>query len=227
MSDNIRQLKKLCQSGFTIVELLVVIGVSSMIIIVFMTVSVYVYGDALRASTHAQLATESQTILRSVVEELRQSSSIRTSNANPDDHAPAEGWNTSNDDLILIISTPALDSDNNFIINTDTGNPYQNEIIYFAAENNLYRRILANQSAAGNTAKTTCPTAITDCPADVLMSTHFKDMNFVFYDQDDAVTNSIPAARSIKLLIQMERKTYGKTMTFNNDIRITIRNTYP
>lgn len=194
-----------------------------------MTISIYVYGDTLRASTQAQLATESQTILRSVVEELRQSSSIRTNNSNPDANEPAAGWTTSNNDLILIISTPALNSDNDFIVNTDTGNPYQNEIIYFADGNNLYKRTLANASATGNTEKTSCPSAqvTASCPADILMSTHFDDMNFTFYDQDNAVTNDIPSARSIQLNIQMERQSYGKALTFDNNIRITIRNTYP
>lgn len=220
---------KLNQSGVTIVELLVVIGICSALLVAFMTVSTYVYGDTLRSSLHAQLAAESQSVLRSVVEELRQSSSIRTNNANPDPHAPSGGWTTSNANLILIISTPVVDSNNNFVINTDTGNPYQNEIVYFASGKKLFKRILANPSAPGNTEKTHCPeaSASSSCPADILMSENFKDMNFVFYDQDDAVTSSIPAARSIKLFIQMERTTYGKTLTFDNNIRITIRNTYP
>ena len=228
MSGNTKQLpRRLNQIGLTIVELLVVIGVSSALLIAFMTVSIYVYGDTIRASMQSRLATESQVILRSVVEELRQSSSIRTSNANPDANAPSGGWTTSNANLILIISTPALDSSNNFITDTNTGYPYQNEIVYFASGNQLYKRTLANQNATGNTEKTTCPTATASCPADILMSSNFKTMNFIFYDQDDAVTNSIPNARSIKLLIEMEKGVYGKTINFNNDIRITIRNTYP
>lgn len=233
MLVNIKKLtsknRRLNQSGVTIVELIVVIGISSILLLSFMTVSVYMYGDTLRSSLYSQLATESQTVLRSVVEELRQSSSIRTSNANPDANAPGSGWTTSNSSLILIISTPALDSSNNFIIDTDTGYPYQNEIVYFTSDSKLHKRFLANTSASGNTRKTTCPQAVSNssCPPDILMSSNFKTLNFVFYDQDDVVTTSIPNARSIKLFIQMERKTFGKTLQFDNNIRITIRNTYP
>ncbi len=220
---------KLNQAGVTIVELMVVVGIASVLLLSFMTVSVYMYGDTLRSSLYSQLATESQTILRSVVEELRQSSSIRTSNANPDANAPGGGWTTSNSSLILIISTPALDSSNNFIIDSDTGYPYQNEIVYFASGGTLYKRFLANAAATGNTRKTTCPQASSSssCPPDIIMSTNFKTLSFIFYDQDDAVTTSIPNARSIKLFIQMQRKTFGKTLQFDNNIRITIRNTYP
>lgn len=221
--------RRLNQSGVTIVELIVVVGISSVILLSFMTVSVYMYGDTLRSSLYSQLATESQTVLRSVVEELRQSSSIRTNNANPDANAPGGGWTTSDSSLILIISTPAVDSSNNFIIDSNTGYPYQNEIVYFTSASKLYKRILANPLAAGSTRKTTCPQAVSNsaCPPDILMSSNFKTLSFVFYDQDDAITTSIPNARSIKLLIQMQRKTYGKTLQFDNNIRITIRNTYP
>lgn len=230
MLANIRQRfrarQRLNQGGVTIVELLVVIGIASVLLLSFMTVSIYMYGDTIRSSLYAQLATESETVLRSVVEELRQSSSIRTSNANPDANAPGGAWTTSNSNLILIISTPALDSSNNFIINPSTGYPYQNEIVYFASGSQLYKRYLANPSAIGNTRKTTCPQAASNssCPADILMSNNFKTLDFVFYDQDDAITTTIPNARSIKLLLQMQRKTYGKTLTFDNTIRITMRN---
>ena len=218
--------RKLNQAGVTLVELIVVIGVSSALLLSVMTIGVYLYGDTVRTSLYAQLATESQTVLRSVVEELRQSSSIETTNLNTDANAPGGAWTTSNSSLILIISTPALDSNNNFIIDPDTGYPYQNEIVYFSSGRQLYKRFIANSAATDNIRKTTCPQASSSasCPPDILMSSNFKTLNFVFYDQDDAVTTTIPDARSIKLFIQMERRTFGKTLTFDNNIRITIRN---
>lgn len=224
-----RKLARLNQTGMTIVELLVVIGIASALFVSFFTVSIYMYGDTVRSSMYAQLAGESQTILRSVVEELRQSSAIHETNQNPDSNAPGGTWTTSNSNLILIISTPALDSGNNFIVNPDTGYPYENEIVYFTAGNQLYKRYIAHSAATGNTRKTTCPQASSsaNCPPDILMSNNFKDLNFVFYDQDDATTTNIAASRSIKLIIQMERRTYGKTLTFDNTIRITMRNLSP
>ena len=231
MLDNIKRFmhgghKKLNQAGVTLVELIVVIGISSVLLLSVMTIGVYLSGDTVRTSLYAQLATESQTVLRSVVEELRQSSAIETANQNVDANAPVGGWTTSNSSLILIISTPALDSSNNFITNPDTGSPYQNEIVYFSSGTQLYKRFLANPAATGNMRQTTCPQASSSasCPPDILMSRNFKTLSFISYDQDDAVTTTLPDARSIKLFIQMERKTYGKTLTFDNNIRITIRN---
>ncbi len=229
MLGNIKQKVSLArqQAGFTVTELTIAIAIASMLILSFVTVSLYMYGDTVRSTLYAQLATESQNILRSVVEELRQSSSIRSSNANPDPNAPGGTWSTSNSSLILIISTPALDGSNNFIMNSDTGYPYQNEIVYFVSGNTLYKRTLVDTNAAGNAEKRSCPISLqtASCPADIVMSRNFSDMNFVFYDQDDAITTNIPNARSIKLILQMQRQSFGKTLHFDNTIRITIRNT--
>ncbi len=224
-----RAIKQLNQAGVTLVELLVVIGVASALFLTFTTIGIYLYGDTVRTSLYAQLATESQSVLRSIVEELRQSSSIRTTNANTDANAPSGGWTTSNSNLILIISTPVLNSSNQFVINAATGDPYQNEIVYFTSGSNLYKRFIGNTAAPGNTRTTTCPVAsqTSTCKADILLTSNFKTMNFVFYDQDDAVTTTIPDARSIKLLVKLERKTFGKSLVFDNNMRITIRNTYP
>lgn len=215
------------QAGVTLVELMIAMGVAATLLVTFTTVSLYMYGDTIRATIYSQLATESQSILRSVVEELRQSSSIRSSNANADPNAPGGSWNTSNDNLILIISTPALDSSNNFIMNSDTGYPYQNEIVYFASNGRLYKRILVDPDATGNIQKRMCPAALasSSCPPDILMSKNFNTMNFIFYDQNDAVTTSLTEARSIKLLLQMQKKSFGKVLIFDNNIRITLRNT--
>lgn len=228
MLGNIKKLlpHKLNQAGLTVVELVVVVGIASVLLLSFVTVSIYLYGDTVRTSLYSQLAGESQTILRSVVEELRQSSAIHTSNENVDANAPGGTWTTSNSNLILIISTPALDESNNFIIDPDTGYPYENEIVYFSSGNNLYKRFIANTAATGNSRQTTCPQSLSSssCPPDILMSGNFEDLSFTFYDQDNVITTNIASARSIHLFIQMERRTYGKTLTFDNNIRITMRN---
>ena len=52
---------------------------------------------------------------------------------------------------------PARDGDANYIIDTDTGLPYKNEFVYYKSGGDLYRRVLANATAFGNTAVSTCP----------------------------------------------------------------------
>ncbi len=221
MLGNIRR-----QAGVTLIEILIAVTIMGILLAPAVTVTVYFYGNTLKSNLQSKLAVESQNILRSMVEELRVGSGVRSNNTINDSNAPAGGWTTSNASLVLIIATPALDTSNNFIVDSSTGDPYQNEIIYFAQSGVLYKRLLANSGATGNRFKTSCPASLATatCPADVALSDHFKDMNFVFYDQDDAVTVTLTAARSIKLQIQMEQKTYGYTISFENNIRITLRN---
>jgi type II secretory pathway pseudopilin PulG len=200
--------------------------VATILVGVLFTVTFLFYGSTIQNSTQARLAVESQNILRSIVEELRVGSGIREQNTVTDPNAPGGVWTTSNANLVLIISTPVLDGSNEFVINEDTGNPYQNELVYYALSNTLYKRYLANPSAAGNQFTTSCPEAEVSetCPSDVKLTDHFKDMNFTFYDQDDNETMLHADARSIRMVIEMERKAFGRTLGFSNDIRMTMRN---
>lgn len=212
--------------GFTAVEMIIIVVVTGLLVAPVIGGMFFFYGGTVANSMQAQLGVEAQNILRSMTEELRVSSGVRANNTISDANAPGGGWTTSNENLVLIISTPALDSDNNFILNTTTGNPYHNEIIYFADDDTLYKRYLAHPDAAGNTTKTSCPAALAtaSCPADVKMSENFKTMNFVFYDQDNALTSVLTNARSIKMTVSMEKKAFGRTIDFDNNIRVTIRN---
>lgn len=213
--------------GITIVELLMVTAIAGLLVVSVMSVTFVFYGDIIRGNQQARLAVESQNILRNIVEELRLSSGIRANNSIADSNAPGGGWTTSNENLILIISTPVLDASNDFVTDPVTGSPYQNEIVYFANGGILYKRILANPDATGNTLKTSCPaaSASASCPADVKMSENFETMHFIFYDQDDAITTTLTAAKSIELTIEMLRRSFGQVIEFDNRIRITLRNT--
>lgn len=221
MSDNTKN-----QNGFTIVEAIIAVVVAAILVTTLLTVTFSFYGNSVRTSTQARLAVESESILRSMVEELRISSGVRASNTISDPNAPAGGWTTSNSSLVLIISTPVFDSSNNFVIDSTTGEPYQNEIVYYATNGTLYKRYLANSSAPGNLFKTSCPaaSATSTCPADVALSSHFKDMSFVFYDENNAITSTLSAARSVKMTIDMEQSAFGNIITFTNNIRMTMRN---
>lgn len=214
------------QAGFTIVEVLVIVTLLGLLVGPIVGGMFFFYGNVVVSNLQAQLALESQNVLRIIVEELRTSSGVNASNTISDPNEPAGGWNTSNVNLVLIIATPALDASNNFIINTGTGDTYQNEIIYYASGKTLYKRTLANASAAGNTTRTSCPAALAtaSCPADAKLSDNFNNLSFVFYDQDNNVTTSLPAARSIKMTILLRKIAFGRTIGFDNNIRITIRN---
>jgi hypothetical protein len=180
----------------------------------------------MRSNAQTQLLAESQIALNRVVEDMRTGSAILLNNTIADPNAPGGGWTTSDTDLILIVSTPSIDSTNNFILNSDTGNPYQDEFIYFTDGDKLYKRILANSAAPDNTAQTTCPPplASSTCPEDKLLTDNFDDMTFSFFDQDNVSTADPTLARSAEIDIYMSKKVFGRTVMAENNVRMSLRN---
>lgn len=216
------------QKGFTIVELTIGILVSSILFIAFLTAITEYFILITRNNDSIEMVNSSQNLLRYTVSTLRVSNGVRQTNSITDANAPTGGWNTSNTDFVIVISTPATDSGHNYIIDSSSGFPYLNEIIYYKNGNSLYRRDLANPGAAGNTLVTTCPpaSASSSCPADVDMADYFQTMSFTLYDQNGTVTTDTTQARSIAINLTMQRVVYGKTLSLNNSIRVALRNKF-
>lgn len=225
MSDNNTR------AGYTMPELIISLFIIAILSGAFVSLYAIFFNATLTSNYQARLAVESQGILRSIVEELRVSSGVRA-DSSPDPYVVGGGsnWSTSNANLVLIIATPAVDASGNIIFNALAGQPHINEIVYYVDDSKLYKRIIADASAPGNRFVTSCPlsAATASCPADVLLSEHFEDMVFNFYDQDDALidqtSGDITQARSIELVIDMQRQVFGQTVAYSNNIRMTLRN---
>lgn len=224
---NIR-LTRLNNRGFTLVELNLSIAIMAIIAVSLLAIITNYLVLITRTNTIIDMTVDSQSLLRTAVEELRYGAGVRQTNTITDANAPAGGWNTSNANFVIIIATPAADSDRNYIIDTSTGSPYMNELVYYKSGRTLYKRILANPSATGNSLTTSCPpaSATASCPADRKMAENVDNMVFTLYDQDNAVTTDPLQARSVNIAVFMEKDTFGEPLTFDNSIRITLRNTY-
>lgn len=215
--------------GFTLVEILIIITLIGLLIGPIIGGMFYFYGGTVASTRRAGLALEAQTILRVISGELRVSAGVREQTT-VEDPNKAGGWQTSNDNLVMIMATPALDSNNDFIINPDSEEPYQNELVYYAEDSTLYKRTLARPDAADNTATTSCPpeSATSSCPPDKMLTDNFKGMSFTFYDLNNQVlgeaTDDLAEARSIKMVITMEDRAFGRTITLDSDMRVTLRN---
>ena len=214
--------------GSTLVELLVIITVTSILAIVFLDTITNFYSVITRNNASSDLTITSQNLLRSTVETLRVGDGVRQTNSISDANAPGGAWSTSNSDFVIVIASPALDSSRSYIIDPNTGSPYMNELVYYKNGALLMQRVLANPDATGNSLKTTCPPEIAtaNCPADKQLAEYVKTMLFTLYDQDDIVTNDPLAARSIKIDLAMERDLSGAPLTLNNSIRVTLRNRF-
>lgn len=216
------------QKGFTIPELAVYISVGTFLMLLFFTALTNYFILAERSNASIEMTSESQSLLRRTVDSLRLGDGVRQTNTITDPNAPTGGWNTGNSDFVIVIQTPALDINRNFITNASTGNPYMNELVYYKVGTSLLRRNLANSSATGNIMTTSCPTAAASpsCPADALLAENVSSINFTLYDISNAQTTDPLLARSILISLSLQRNVFGDLVSLNNSIRVTLRNKF-
>lgn len=214
------------QNGFTIVELILSIGIATVIAGTLLFVSLNLIGETARARMTAELAIESQILLRSMVEDVRLAGSLSSTTQNTDTNAPVGGWITNDPSNIIIIDLPATDASRNIIYNESTGYPYDTEVVYFSSGSSMYRRTIVDPEATGNATKTSCPPAIStsNCPADKKFTSFLTDLSFTFYDDTNNTTADATLARSVQITVKVQRKILGKTVKFDNTIRTTLRN---
>lgn len=221
-------MKKLSASshGFTLTELMVSMAIAAIICTLMMTVTLTLYGTAIRSQVTAQMAVETQFMLRSIVEDVRLADSIGLISLLPDANAPSGGWQTSNTNKVLIINQPAVTSSNDIIYDPLTGNPYDNEYIYFLSGRTLYKRSLKNPLATASTTKTSCPSALVTsaCPVDKQYSQNVDSITLTFYDLLNNETTVPTLAKSVKISVSTSRKVFGKNVTFNNTVLTKLRN---
>ena len=215
---------RLSDSGYTMTELIIAIAVSTIIITVLSGITLSIYRSIQISRATAELSSESQLILHSIVDDTRLAGGLLSNNSISDSYAPIGGWSTNDPSNVLIINSPATDSNANVIYNSETGSPYKNEIIYFGVNGKLSKRTLRNTNAPNNITLTTCPSGTANCKSDKTYTSSLKDLSFTFYDENDQTTSVAENARSVRLSVTLEKKTSGKFVTITNTLRTTLRN---
>lgn len=214
--------------GFTIPELTVSMTVFGIMLVGLLSASTYFFTNIIRNNTMVEMTVEAQNLLRSTVEELRYGAGVRETNTVSDPNTPAGGWNTSNAAFVIIIAVPAINTSGDYIVDPDTGSPYNNELVYFKSGSILFKRTLAHPDATGNRLKTSCPEAIASpsCPADRKLAETLNVMDFTLYDQDNTATTDPLLARSVKIDLSLQKDTFGGPVALDTSIRVTLRNTF-
>jgi hypothetical protein len=217
---------KLNLKGFTIVELNVMLVVGALVLLTVGSIFTNYLVLITRNNLYVEMTADSQNLLRSMVEELRYGAGIRQANTIADPHMPA-GWNTNNDDFVIVIAVPVKDANNDYIIDTETGSAYKNEYVYYKNGGDLYKRVLADTNASGNNAVTTCPPdqVRPACPSDIKLVDGIDSVVFQLFDQDNIGTTDPLLARSINIYVALFRDTFGEPVRVDNNMRITLRNT--
>jgi prepilin-type N-terminal cleavage/methylation domain-containing protein len=216
------------QSGFTLVELMVAVSVMAVIGVALIAIVSHYFVVITRAYELSSMTINSQNLLRSTVENIRFGDGVQQTNQINDPNAPSGGWNTSETNFVIVLEVPALNASGNYIIDSDTGSPYMNELVYYKSGSTLLERKLANPGASGDTLLTTCPSNLANpgCPADTQLAQYVSSMVFTLYDQNGNTTTSPDQARSINITLTMQRDVPGAPLTLTNSLRVTLRNRF-
>lgn len=222
------KVKRLGSKGFTIVELNITIILLALVNVAFLVILMNFLISSSRTNTITQLTSDSQSLLRTLTEELRYGSGVKSTNSITDSNAPVGGWNTSNTDFVIVTATPAEDTNGDFIIDIDTGSPYDNEFIYYRDNNELHKRTLIDPDSTGNILKTSCPESIATetCPADRKLVENLNTIGFTFFDQDNVITTDTLLTRSILIDLALSQNVFGNDLDYDNSVRVTLRNNY-
>jgi hypothetical protein len=243
LRSQISDLRNRNSEGFTLVELLVISPIILVTVMAGVTFLFNEYGRVLKQDGQLNLQLEAQDILFGLQDDLwyaNQFASDMNSNLS-DTYAPAGGWKSNTTPPTLIVSLPALTTNQRnpnrqpVYINESTCSPpdgngvnsaLYNNVIYFVNGTNLYKRTLTAPSslAVCNTPydKQTCPAAnaTSTCHADVLLSDHIYSFAVTYYDTGNSPTTTPENAESVQVDIKLYDKAFAEDVYSTSSIRL-------
>lgn len=201
-------------NGFTVVEIAVAIALIAVLIVPITTISIYFLNSMLSNIARSTLESDVHRALQTISNDIRWADSIIEKNTQIDPNSA--GWETNGDNGVLVVSLPALNTNQAILENPTTHEPYLNEAVYFIDGSVLKRRSLPI-STTGNAMIRTCPQSLSSssCPADTVLSKDVSSFTFRMYSRGGSVTNNPDRASSLELsltaknrLLVVEKKTH-------------------
>lgn len=218
---------KIHRSGYTLVELMVVITVSAILGAVVLGFMADQIKSSVVATVKAGLLNEAQQGLDSMNKDIQLSADADANNRWQDDNAPVsgDGFSWQSNSTTLVLAKAAQDPSGNILF--DDPARYitaKNNYIYFLSNGVLYRRVLASPIAS-NAAVTTCPAALASdtCPADKVVLTGVDSFSLQYRDGDDASVDPVDA-RSVIVNVKLKATKYNQDITATYSTRTVFRN---
>lgn len=222
-------MKRLNQTGYTLMELIVACTVMMLLLVGILTFLVTsTVNNAVRGA-RADLLREAQLSLDVMVRDIRLSASVDENNRIEDDNSPDAdvtdglGWESNAGTLVL--ATAAEDTDGNIIFEDETHYiTTKNNIIYYVQDDTLYRRTLAADTP-NNSMITTCPPdeASGSCPADRLSVKNVQSLTFRYFNAADEEVDP-PLARSVEATLHLRASKFGREVNVTYSTRTVFRN---
>lgn len=215
-------------AGFTLVEGLVVLVVTTIMVLVITNFMLQNILQTALATTRDTIITEVEQSLDLAARDVRLSANADENNRWPDANSPGGsgnqyGWQSNGTTLVL--ATAAEDTGGNIIF-SDPHNyiTQKNNIVYFAQDGTLYKRVIA-APVSGNGSATTCPaaSASSSCPADKELLHNVTDFDITYLNgQNQSVSPT--DARSIEMHVTVSKKVFGQTVSTDYTTRMVFRN---
>lgn len=222
------RLSRLGSRGFTIVEALVVLVVTTMLVLVITNFMLSNTQQSLLAGARDTALKETSQSLDLAANDVRLSANADEHNRWPDDNSPGGagdqfGWQSNGSTLVL--ASAAQDQGGNVIF-SDAKNyiTQKNNLVYFVQDGTLYKRTIA-AAVDGNDAQTSCPpTAAGDgCPADKELLHDVSAFSVTYLNGQNQVVPPTDA-RSVELGVTVTKKVFGQTQDINYKTRMVFRN---
>ena len=214
--------------GLTIVELLVVISVTTILVIVVSSFMMVNLRESTLATARGNMLRETQQSLDLAANDIRLSANADTNNRWADVNSPGGAsnqfsWQSNSSTLVLAAAAEKSDGS---IIFADAKNyiTEKNNIVYFVKDGTLYKRMISSP-VADNNDKTSCPInlASASCKADKPLLQNVSAFTVLYKDGQN--NNVSPTdARSIELNVTTNKKIYSKTLSVNYKTRMVFRN---
>ena len=219
---------KLDARGLTIVELLVVISVTTILIVVVTGFMMVNLRESTLATARGNMLRETQQSLDLAANDIRLSANADANNRWADVNSPSGAsnqfsWQSNSTNLVL---AAAAEKSDGTVIFADAKNyiTEKNNIVYFVKNGTLYKRTIASP-VANNRDKTTCPInlASASCPADKELLQNVSAFTISYKDgQNNNVTPT--DARSIELNVTTNKQIYSKYLSVSYKTRMVFRN---
>lgn len=223
------------QRGYTLVEMLVAISLSTLLMLAlggFATNSVVSTNQDYNKTL---VLANSKEAVGIVARQVRLAKSVLANNTIADANAPGAPSNqfswasTAGSGNPLVLAVPSRASDGSVIWTDGTHSAiYTDNVIFYlnATTKRLYKRTLANSSAPGNSAVTTCPptSATSLCPADADVVDDVANMTTNYLKADGTSTSTPSNTEAVDYTVTESRTISGKTYTGTYSTIATLRN---
>lgn len=223
------------QAGFTLFELLLAISVSSVLIIAMGNfVSVSISGGN-EDYNRTLVLTNAKEAVGIVARQIKAAKSVESANSLPDANAPGAPGNlyswsgAAGNGATLILAVPSRNASGDIIyIDGLHASLYTDNIIFYldATTHRLYRRRIANTSAPGNSALTTCPPKIasTGCPADADVVDDVANLVTTYLDSNNNSVSLPSGTEAVNYTVTETRTIHGTLYSGTYTSIVTMRN---